>query len=250
MKTQLLQTLTSVLQEINYYVQIIDSLGDCTTPVEAPNPNHSTIHCDRRPSGKHVRRDYGPQFAKNVAIIFRAEYGSLGRQAIVICRRGQRRQTGSERFDTVPITDRLYGHLTYIYFLPLEMGGKHPSLPLSCATSKRQRASEMFLSMFYAYQLSQCPNQLNTLLCGGRLFQQYVENQYYKEKSKRLKYLKCNQTALRASDYTLNCEQLEDSQCQKMKWMLFMVAAFSLFQLLTWVVVATCVKICTISLKS
>lgn len=64
--------------------------------------------------------------------------------------------------------------------------------------------------MFFAYHLFQRPNQFNTILCRGRLFQQYVVYQLCKVDSESLEYLHHNQISLRAADGTSLCEQPGD----------------------------------------
>lgn len=64
--------------------------------------------------------------------------------------------------------------------------------------------------MYYAYELFQRANRLNSSLWGGRLFEQYVVDQFCKVEFERLHYLRRNHVSLRAVDYTSLCEQLED----------------------------------------
>lgn len=64
--------------------------------------------------------------------------------------------------------------------------------------------------VFYAYHLLQRLHHYKTILRGGRLFQQYVVDQYCNVGAERLKFLRCNQDALRAADYRSLTKQLRD----------------------------------------
>lgn len=59
----------------------------------------------------------------------------------------------------------------------------------------------MSLVMFYTYRGFQGPTKLNNIRRGGHLFHQYLVGQYCKIESKRLQYIRKNQTELRAARY-------------------------------------------------
>ena len=54
---------------------------------------------------------------------------------------------------------------------------------------------------FYAYRLHQRPNEFNIFLHGGRLFHQYIVDQYAKVEHNNIRYLRNNQSELRAEVY-------------------------------------------------
>lgn len=56
-------------------------------------------------------------------------------------------------------------------------------------------------SEYYRYRLMTRPNQESLIHYGGRLFQQYVVDQYAKIENQRLTYLRLNQKKLRAELY-------------------------------------------------
>ena len=63
-----------------------------------------------------------------------------------------------------------------------------------------RRGKKMSIMNYYAYQLM-VRNDINYLLCGGRLTQQYIVDQYCKMETSRLNYIYHNQTQLRAISY-------------------------------------------------
>lgn len=76
------------------------------------------VHSDRRHANDYVRRYNGLNSSKIGAIIPKVEHDIVGRQDIVLCRRRELIDTGSERFDTIPVTHRVYGPLSYVLNLP------------------------------------------------------------------------------------------------------------------------------------
>lgn len=102
----LLAQLTSMLHECNSYVQSFSALRDWATPVNAPNLYRMIIHSDKRPASEHFCRYNGLSTSEIAAIILGAEDGIVGRQDLVIRRRGELNANGSERFDIIPVTHR------------------------------------------------------------------------------------------------------------------------------------------------
>lgn len=105
---QLLQNPTHMLLEVNSHVQSLVAFQNWATPVDAPNSYRTIIHSDTRRFGEHNRRCIGPQTSEIPAIIPRTEDDIVDRQDVVVCRSGQYTETGTERFDTIPVT-----HVSY-----------------------------------------------------------------------------------------------------------------------------------------
>ncbi|XP_070555418.1 uncharacterized protein [Ptychodera flava] len=88
-----------------------------------------------------------------------------------------------------------YDPLHYVLILPF---GEHGwTINIRKAGNKVGHVSPM---QFYAYHLMKRDN-FNVLLRCGRLFHQYVVDQYAKIEQERLNYFKCHQTELRAELY-------------------------------------------------
>lgn len=120
-------------------------------------------------------------------------------------------ESGSERFISAFITHNSCNPLNDVLVLLYGIDGLHLGILLSNVLLQRLRAPNMSLLIVYIYCLLQRPNEFNSRLIEGILFQQYVIDEYYKVDSKRLQYLSENQSALRAADYASLGEQLADS---------------------------------------
>ena len=92
-------------------------------------------------------------------------------------------------------THPAYDPLHYILLFPRGDDGWHINIPL-IGTSKRTRVTPM---QFYSYRL-QLRNG-DWLQYAGRLYQQYIVDQYAKIEQNRLNYLKLNQSTLRTEMY-------------------------------------------------
>lgn len=169
------------------------------------------IHSSKHLVSEQVWRYNGPPTSKIAAIFLFAEDDIAGRQDIVIRRCEELHENGSDQFDTIPIIHRSCDPLSDVQFLPQGTNERHLGLQLYSSSPSRLHSTRMALLMIYAYQLFQRPNQFNTILQGGRLFQQFVVDQFQKVESESLEYLRHNQVSLRGADYFLLCEQLGDS---------------------------------------
>ena len=69
--------------------------------------------------------------------------------------------------------------------------------------TKRKKAT---MREYFAYRLQQRTSEANTLICAGRLFQQYVVDAYTKIEEQRLRWYKLNQTVLRTKLYRNVCD--------------------------------------------
>ena len=63
---------------------------------------------------------------------------------------------------------------------------------------------------YYAYRMMQRVNEFNTLLRCPRLFQQYIVDMYAKVENERLRFIRLNQTKLRAEDYGVLLEAVRN----------------------------------------
>ena len=200
-----LRELTEMLHGINPYIQTFRSLREWAIADQAPDLYRMVIHADRRPSDAHRGRYNGPANSEVAAIIPGSEDGEIGTRDIVLRRRGTLNTNGNEQLDKVSVTHRSYDPLTYVLLFPDGRDGWHFELSLSGGTSRRNKVTP---KMFYAWKLFQRPSEFSTLLHAGRLFQQYLVDQYAKSEAEKLKYLRQNQARLRASDYSALREAL------------------------------------------
>jgi hypothetical protein len=88
-----------------------------------------------------------------------------------------------------------YDPLHYVLLFPKGDDGWHINIPLK-ESQKRIRITPM---QFYSYRLQ--IRDGNWIQYAGRLYQQYIVDQYAKIEQERLNYLRQNQTTLRAEMY-------------------------------------------------
>ncbi|GBC08228.1 hypothetical protein RclHR1_00080005 [Rhizophagus clarus] len=89
-----------------------------------------------------------------------------------------------------------YDPLHYVLLFPKGDDGWHINIPLNNGTSKRNRVTPM---QFYSYRLQ--IRDGDWLQYAGRLYQQYIVDQYAKIEQERLNYLRLNQSTLRTEMY-------------------------------------------------
>lgn len=166
------------------------------------------IHSDDRPAFEHVHRYNSPNSLEIAAINSGAEDGIVGTRYIKIRQREELDTNGFECFSTNPVTHRSYDLLSYMLLLPHGTDCWFFELRLQSSSASRRQTRRMAMLMFYAYEIFQRPNQSNTILRGGRSFQQYIVDQFCKVNSERLEYLRHNQVPFRSTDYKSLCEQL------------------------------------------
>ncbi|GFR22143.1 helitron_like_N domain-containing protein [Trichonephila clavata] len=63
---------------------------------------------------------------------------------------------------------------------------------------------------YYAYHMMQRVNEFNTLLRCPRLFQHYIVDMYAKVENERLRFIRLNQTKLRAEDHGVLLEAVRN----------------------------------------
>ncbi|GFU25608.1 helitron_like_N domain-containing protein [Trichonephila clavipes] len=63
---------------------------------------------------------------------------------------------------------------------------------------------------YYTYRMMQRLNEFNTLLRFPRLFQQYIIHMYAKVENERLRFIRLNETKLRAEDYGVLLEAIRN----------------------------------------
>ena len=88
-----------------------------------------------------------------------------------------------------------YDPLHYVLLFPYGHEGFRIGIPYNGI-----RRGQVSVMHFYAYRFM-VRDETNTILRGGRLFQQYVVDQYSKMEMQRLRYIRMNQNVLRAEVY-------------------------------------------------
>ncbi len=108
----LLTSLASMLNQHNTYVQSFMSLHELARE-HAPTERYKiVIHADERPANEHVLRYNGPSCFG--ALIPGNEDGMIGKQNVLVRKRGQANSNGNEVLDKVSIRHRSYDSLSYV----------------------------------------------------------------------------------------------------------------------------------------
>ncbi|GFW94250.1 ATP-dependent DNA helicase [Trichonephila clavipes] len=148
----------------------------------------------KAPLKEHKGRFNAPSLSE-VAIMIAGELGD--RRDIVL----HSRSCSQMPLQRIQNTHRSYDPLQYpLLFVRGEDGYDLNIKDVNKATSND----------YYAYRMMQRVNEYNTLLRCPRLFQQYRVDMYAKVENERLRFIRLNQTKLRAEDYGILLEAVRN----------------------------------------
>jgi len=173
----ILRNLLNMLDECNPYIHNFRHVRDCIQTI-ASNEIFMVIHADQTQDS----RRYNAPSASEVAAIMVGnghDLNASNRDIILRMRDG-----GLQRISE---THPSYDPLHYVLLFPQGDDGWHVDIPL-IGSVKRERVTTM---QFYSYRLQ--IRDGGWLHNAGRLYQQYVVDQYAKIEQNRLNYLKLNQ---------------------------------------------------------
>ena len=137
---------------------------------------------DSRPVGEQRRR-YNNQISSEVAVTMPKDTLGSNRDIIIRYKEG-----GLERINKY---NQSYDPLQYPIFFPHRDNGYHIN---------DRNGNKLSIMNYYAYRLV-VRDDINYLLSGGRLTQQYIVDQYCKMETSRLNFIYHNQTKLRSTSY-------------------------------------------------
>jgi len=103
------------------------------------------------------------------------------------------KESGGE-LQTISESHRSYDPLQYVLFFPFGCDGWHHQLVM--ANNRKLTAMR-----YYAYRIMSRENELNHLLRGGRLFQQYLVDIAVNIQGEMLNFIRFNQGSLRSTTY-------------------------------------------------
>lgn len=165
------------------------------TAMEAPDKPEEfkvVINADKRPAGEHERR-YNAPVVNEVAVLMVGD--PTKPRDIVIHSRDQRLQR-------IKDTHRSYDALQYPLIFFMGQDGYAVDIPQVDPRTSDQVGNKTVSCMdFYAYSLMVREGQSNYLLLYRELFNQFLVDMYAKVESERLRYIRNNQTKLRAEQY-------------------------------------------------
>ena len=192
LKSDILATISRVINSVNPFVQFykhaaatVDSAGEQGKDVKM------VLRAD---SSKDAHR-YNLPTASEVAVILPGDPQNFQQRDVVIYRKSDDhplQQPIMRINETHPHFDSLH----YVLLFPKGEDGWKPHLKFN-----GRRTGQISPSLFYAYRIMERETYLNSILFGGRLFQQYVVDQYAKVEGQRLNYILFNQQSIRAELY-------------------------------------------------
>ena len=131
------------------------------------------------------QKTYGaPTAAREIGAIFDADEDSVASKRDVVLTRIDNTLT------KISELAQAYDPLAYPLILPYGSPGWHHGLT-------KNDGKRMTMLDYYCYRLQMRVGETNPLLCGGRVFQQYIVDQWTKIEQNNLSFLKNNQSKLR-----------------------------------------------------
>ncbi|XP_010527539.1 PREDICTED: uncharacterized protein LOC104804874 [Tarenaya hassleriana] len=119
--------------------------------------------------------------------------------------------------------------LQYPLLFPYGESGYHEGIQHIAAENSTVKRTHVTMREYYAYQLQTRLNEGNTLIRSGRLFQQYIVDAYTAIEQQRLRYIRNNQTKLRADLYSNVCDFVTrgESDAKKLGKRIILPSSFS-----------------------
>ncbi|GJZ62274.1 DNA helicase PIF1, ATP-dependent [Tanacetum coccineum] len=163
--------------------------------------NPSTDFGLRLLSERKTTRQYNAPTVSEVATLIINDFGDGEPSRDIIV---NKTNSGPQRISELHPS---YTALQYPLLFPYGEDGFHEHIPYHRNTGERKtKRGDVTMNEYYAYIVQQRKNQGNTLLKGGRLFQQYLVDVYTAVEEQRLKWTKNNQDTLRVDLYHNLCD--------------------------------------------
>ena len=176
-----------MLERENTYLQSFLSINELVTKGDVGPTIKVVLHADKRPDKEHPGR-YNLPSSSEVAILLPEELEQQPKSRVVIC---SYRDEGRQQLQFFNDTHRSYDPLTYPLLFPYGTDGFH--LYITHSKKTRNNFRNVTLTEFAAFRLMLRPDSFNILQRSGRLFQQYIVDQWTKIETSRLMYIKNNQ---------------------------------------------------------
>ena len=185
-KQEIVISLQAMLHEHNALVKTFK-----TALEEMPTDEYKiVISADRTPAGEHAGR-YNAPTANEVAVILTGEFE---KRDIVLHRRNEGLQRIAE-------THRSYDALQYPLMFPRGEDGYHFKIMQVNPATGEPSLKKVSCMDFYSYRMMLRATNTNHLLNCRQVFSQFVVDMYAKVETERLRYIRLNQSKLRAEEY-------------------------------------------------
>lgn len=173
LKISLLEDLTKMLQDVNPYVHTFNALREWVVNDSYTVPNQMAIHTYKRPMRVHERRYNEPVDSELAAIIPEVKNNLISyHRNIILQRRGVRNSIQNMVYSEINVAHRSYDSLGYPLLLTNGEDGWH--------LNKDVKKSTYTPRQLYIYKLFDKDTEFSTILYVERLFQQYVDAQFFK----------------------------------------------------------------------
>ncbi|KAK6925776.1 Helitron helicase-like domain [Dillenia turbinata] len=150
---------------------------------------------------RQSQRQYAKPSSSEVAALIEGDFGNNDTTRDIIV------EHKTNRLQRISELHPLYMAMQYPLLFPYGEEGYHPEIHYYVNLGTRKTKRE-FVAMreFYSYTIQQRDNEGKTLLCGGRLFQQYIVDAFTAIEEERLRWIKSNQAQLRSELYKNICD--------------------------------------------
>ncbi|WKX98137.1 hypothetical protein Q1695_013657 [Nippostrongylus brasiliensis] len=191
----LMMSLSTMLHEINVYVQSFKMMGEVVHEEES----RASSEQRRMPSIRMIfdvrpeldRRRYNIPIANEVAVVY------VGEDDDVPATRSLAVHHRNSRMEHISDIDPRCDPLTYPLLFPRGEPGWDPTITKRRSSRLRTRVSQR---EYYSYLIS-LRSSFNPLHHAGKLFQQYLVDSYVKIEQNRLNYARTHQRELRCDSY-------------------------------------------------
>ena len=184
LKPDIIRGINQLLHDSHHYVEVFKVAKEIFEQEAVPTNVEVVINETKRPSGEHSKR-YNRPLSDEVGVLMPND-ATNNRDIVLHYRDG-----GLKRISEL---NQSYDPLQYPLLFPNGTDGWHVNLKL-------QNGRKLTAMVYYCYHVMIRQN-VSLLLWGKRLFQQYfLVDAYSKIETKRLQFLRREQTALRADCY-------------------------------------------------
>lgn len=192
----IIQSLKEMLDMHNPIAQVFRMARD---RLAESNNTHIQIRLIGMRAGE--TRQYNRPTSSEVAALIVGDVGqSDGRRDIVI----EHKTNGLQRITEL---HPLFMAMQYPLIFPYGEDGFHLDISYSHNNGRRKtKRDKLTMREYYAYRIQQRKLEGKTLICAGRLFQQYIVDAYTAIEEDRIRWIRKNQTVLRTELYKNVCD--------------------------------------------
>ncbi|PNY00838.1 ATP-dependent DNA helicase PIF1 [Trifolium pratense] len=164
-------------------------------------PDNKEVHIKLIGTRSDSSRQYTMPATSEIAALIVGDFGqSNGRRDIVV----EHKRKGLQRIKEY---HPKFMAMQYPLLFPYGEDGFHLDILHSPNPKKKKtKRTKVTMREYYAYRIQQRSCEANTLICGGRLFQQYVVDAYTAIEEERLRWYRQHQTVLRTDLYKNVCD--------------------------------------------